>query len=90
MSEHKVAGNAAITWREGHYNSFQGYAGKVRLFTISWRTVRSEPDWLMKTSLPGFDSHAWRDDARIALERLAEDVLDKWLAAIGATRKTED
>ena len=72
-----------ITWKAGEYSTFRGYAGGIELFSIHWRTTRTAAaDWNMRTTLPGIAGATWTDDARVALERTAEDVLSEWLARV--------
>jgi hypothetical protein len=79
-----------ITWKPGKYGSESGTAGSVSLFGITYRTQREAPAWTMRTSLPGLESRQWQDDDRDVLKARAEDILGRWLARIGAARKTED
>jgi len=74
-----------ITWKAGEYSTYRGYAGGIELFSIHWKTNRSATaDWNMRTALPGLAGSTWADDARVALERIAEDVLSEWLARVTA------
>ncbi|MFI6495995.1 hypothetical protein [Nonomuraea typhae] len=43
-----------------------GYDGlgrkRIRLFSLSFHTDRSDPKWLMRCSLPGYDGKVWKHD----------------------------
>lgn len=73
-----------LTWEQGKFAGFTGRAGKVRLFTVGYRTVRSDPAYNLRCSLPGFDTKAWKDDDPKVLFAKAERLLETWLAQIGA------
>jgi len=84
MSEVK----ARLTWVKGDYATYgNGGPGKgVRLFSISYRTARTEPSWKMRCDLPGFTSKEWKDDDEAVLQAKAEQLLANWLDLIGGTR----
>jgi len=72
-----------VEWSPGEHNSYYGVAGsKVLLFTINWKLVSKDPDWVLRTTLPGL-SGPWKSDDRAYLERVADKVLESWLAKIG-------
>ena len=74
---------ALLTWKEGSYSSHVGEAaGGLRLFGITWKSRREDPDWLMRTELPGYAGHEWRDNDRARLQGIAEDVLAAWIAQV--------
>jgi hypothetical protein len=73
-----------LTWQDEHY-SLDGRAGPgrgVRLFSITWHNTKADPDWLMRSDLPGFAAKTWKDDDQDALQARAEVALAQWLAMI--------
>ncbi len=72
-----------LTWKDGTYSSSSGSAGGIRLFGISYRTIRSDPSWLMRTELPGYQGKTWRSDDKDDLHAKAEKILAHWLEKVG-------
>ena len=73
-----------LTWQEGRWQSHEGSAGEVKLFSIHYHTQRGDPAWFLRTELPQLGHMSWKDDSKDALKEMAEKVLDAWLTQIGA------
>lgn len=74
-----------LTWTDREYTT-DGAAGPgkgTRLFSITWRNRREDPNWLMRCDLPGFTGKEWKDDDKDALQARAETLLGTWLDLIG-------
>lgn len=74
-----------LTWKEGQYTSHRGSAGQgrgVELFTVTWKSRREDPDWLMRCYLPGLTSKEWKDNDLKVLQVRAEAVLSAWLESV--------
>jgi hypothetical protein len=73
-----------LAWTQGEYGILTGRAGKVALFTIAYRTVRTDPEHVMQSRLPGFDGlkHRWKHDSVDALKAKAEALLAAWLKEV--------
>jgi hypothetical protein len=78
-----------ITWDKGPYNCYRGLAGGVELFSISWRTCRSDPNWIMVCKLPGLMHKSWKDDDENVLREEAEKALADWLERVTAGERLE-
>jgi hypothetical protein len=74
-----------LTWIEDPY-SYVGSAGDVRLFSVTWRSRREDPCWLMRSELPGFTGREWKADDKDALLARAEELLGFWLAKVGGDK----
>ena len=76
-----------LTWTTGEYGVQHGWAGKVALFTIAYRTVSSDPAHTLQSTLPGFNRRGqqWKHDDADALKAKAEKLLTAWLHACGMT-----
>jgi hypothetical protein len=72
-----------ITWQAGQHTTHYGMAGGLRLFSITWRSRREDPNWLMRSDLPGHTGHEWRNDDMPALQAQAERILADWLTRVG-------
>jgi hypothetical protein len=72
---------ALITWKQGSYSE-RGLAGGVDLFSISWHTISSRPNWQMRTQLPALPGSGWESDDKGELKATAEKVLAAWLKRI--------
>ena len=73
-----------LTWAKGQYGTQEGSAGRVRLFTISYRIVSTEPMYELRTDLPGYKSATrWKADTTEELKAQAEKSLDFWLRQTG-------
>jgi hypothetical protein len=72
-----------LTWQDAQHTTKHGRAGSLRLFTITWKSRREEPNWLMRCDLPGHAGHEWKDDNMVVLQVQAERILDKWLVQVG-------
>lgn len=75
-----------LTWKPGPYSTCTGLADGLRLFGITWKSQREQPNWLMRSELPGLAGREWKDDDREKLQAEAERLLDEWLAKIGDSR----
>lgn len=78
---------ALIAWAQGKYNGYEGSAGDIRLFSITWKTQRGDPDWLMRTDLPGMQHKSWKSDDADGLKADAEKVLAAWMARVSGNAK---
>ncbi len=77
---------ARIVCTDAQYGGVDGSAGKLRrLFTITWKTQRSDPDYMMRTTLQGFTAQVWKNDDPEALKLIAERVLEKFVEELGAS-----
>jgi hypothetical protein len=74
---------ARLTWQAGQYTTHHGTAGGLRLFSITWKSRREEPNWLMRTDLPGHAGREWKNDDMAALQAQAERILADWLTRVG-------
>lgn len=72
-----------LTWETSRFAGFNGRAANLQLFTIGYRTVRTDPAWTLRCALPGYDSKTWKDDDPEALYAKAERLLDRWLTQVG-------
>jgi hypothetical protein len=72
-----------ITWEQQSYAE-HGNAGGVHLFTISWKIVRSEPDWVLKTTLPGYTKKSWKSNDKDKLKSTAEQMLSYWISKVSS------
>jgi hypothetical protein len=70
-----------LTWTAGQYNTYQGQASGVRLFAVSWKSRREDPNYLMRSDLPGVYEE-WKHDDLDVLKAEAERVLADWLAKV--------
>lgn len=73
-----------ITWKSGQYSSTNGSVGRLALFTISYKTRREDPNYTLSTILEGFKSREWKNDDEGALKAKAEQVLEAFVAELGA------
>lgn len=80
-----------LTWEDGAYNSCTGLAGGFRLFSITWKSRRADPNWLMRCDLPGLAGREWKNDEQDVLKAEAEDLLAAWLRRVdpAAVRRGE-
>ena len=78
-----------LNWREGQYTSSHGYAGPLHVFTISWKTLREDPNWIMACSLPGLEGKRWKHDDREALRERAGRILADWLQQVFGIRPND-
>lgn len=81
MSEIKTR----LTWEDGQYTTKNGKAGDLRLFAITWKSRREEPNWLMRCDLPGYTGREWKHDDETVLQAKAETLLDTWLARVNGS-----
>ena len=63
-----------------------GAVGKTDLFETFWASGSSEP-WKISTSLPGYDLSKLRYATEEIIHLRCEDILETWLAGIGAAMK---
>jgi hypothetical protein len=75
---------ARITWKDGEYASATGHVGRLRLFTISYKTRRADPDFTLSTDLMGFTTQEWKNDDENVLKERAERVLEAFVKELGA------
>ena len=80
-----------LIWKPGRYSAFYCYAGRMEAVSVQWRTVRSGPDWVVRTELSGGvpEDLKGSNDPEEAKE-MAETLVDRWLESIGAQWKTEE
>jgi hypothetical protein len=78
-----------LTWEPGSYNTHTGSAGGVRLFSVTWKSRREDPNYLMRSDLPGYEGREWKDDDREKLQARAEQLLSQWLAKVGGPLPAE-
>lgn len=71
-----------LTWEDGAHTSCNGFAGGFRLFSITWKSRRQEPNWLMRCDLPGLAGKEWKNDDLDALKAEAADLLAAWLRRV--------
>jgi hypothetical protein len=70
-----------VTWVTEN-GAVRGCAGGIELFSVTWRTVRTDPKWLMVTRLPGLQHNHWAHDDQDWLKREADVILTKWLLRV--------
>jgi hypothetical protein len=75
---------ARITWKDGQYSSTYGYVGKLRLFSLAYRTRRDDPTYTLRSDLQGFTSQEWKDNDAKTLKARAERVLEAFVSELGA------
>lgn len=78
-----------LTWLAGQYGTFTGQAGETRLFRVSWKSRREDPNYLMRTDLPGV-YREWANDDLGVLKATAEQVLAAWLAKVAQSPGLHD
>jgi hypothetical protein len=71
-----------IKWQDGPHTSRYGRVGPLSVFVISWRSTRSDPNWVMQCSLPGLEGERWKNDDEAELHKQAANVLDEWLLKV--------
>lgn len=71
-----------IVWSEGHHTTCNGRVGPLYLFTISWKSTREDPNWVMSCALPGLEGERWKDDDENVLRERAAGVLAHWLRRV--------
>jgi hypothetical protein len=69
-----------ITWKDGPFASIRGIVGGVEVLTISWHTRREDPDYFLRSDLPGIETTQARDDDPERLKAIAEERYAAWLA----------
>jgi len=75
-----------ITWKNGSFASICGTVGGIEVFTINWHTHREDPDYFLRSDLPGIETAQARDDDPERLKAIAEERYAAWLARMsGAT-----
>lgn len=72
-----------IEWKRGRFNTEKGSVGDIHLFTISWRMNRSDPDWVMESSLPGHTGERWKNDSKAHLKSQAEVTRQQFATLLG-------
>lgn len=70
-----------LTWEAGDFSSHRGSVMGTDLFTISWHTRREDPDYAMRSLLPGM-YETWSDDSLERLKEIAEAVLSTWITRV--------
>jgi|SRR5580698_265097 hypothetical protein len=72
-----------IVWEQHEFVRI-GKVNGIRLFSIMWHNRKSDPNWIMRCDLPGYDASTqrWCDDDRSFLESKAADMLVFWLRRI--------
>ena len=78
-----------IEWREGRYAANSGHVGKLHLFTVAWKSVSTDPNWVMSCMLPGLEGQRWKDDNENVLRELAVQVLADWLQRVFGIRPAD-
>jgi hypothetical protein len=73
-----------ITWNDNKYAGEDGYVGRLRLFSISYRTRRDEPTYTLRCDLQGFTAKEWKDDDTDVLKTRAERILRAFVRELGA------
>ena len=71
-----------IDWKDSQYATRHGSVSGLQLFTISWKSTREDPNWVMSCSLPGLEGERWRDDHETVLIAKAREVLADWLRRV--------
>lgn len=74
-----------LTWADGQYATQNGYAANLRLFAVTWKSRREDPNWLMRSDLPGFAGREWKGDDIDVLKAKAEELLAAWLATVNGS-----
>jgi hypothetical protein len=81
MSETSMT--SRLTWTASKYSIHYGQAGGVRLFVVSWKSRQADPNYLMRSDLPGV-SQEWKHDDLDVLKDEAEQALAAWLRKVAA------
>jgi hypothetical protein len=79
-----------LTWAAGPYSTHVGTAAGIRLFGITWKSQRENPNWLMRSELPGLAGREWKDDDLQVLQAVADEVLAGWLGQIAGLQAPAD
>ena len=78
-----------LTWKDGSYSSHYATADDgTELFVISWKSHRGDPNYVMRSRLPGLPGE-WKHDDLAELQHLADDLLAAWLGRITGLPDTE-
>ena len=89
---------AMIEWarpRRAYAAGWEGRAGSIRLFNISWDSLSSAAahaahggrPWVLRTLLPGYEGKSWHRETEDEAKSIAVLVLTRWLESIGAQMK---
>lgn len=71
-----------LTWKSGPYSTHSATAADgTELFIVSWKSQREQPNWLMRSRLPGLGGE-WKHDDLAVLQRRADALLATWLAKV--------
>lgn len=73
-----------ITWTDDRHGAV-GAVGKLHLFTISYKSRRDDPSWIMQCKLLGFDFEYHKSNDMDELKATAEEILTAFVAELGAT-----
>jgi hypothetical protein len=73
-----------IHWSEGQYSSIGGTVNGIRLFTIDWRTIRADKDWILTSHLPHPAGRLGDFDTTAEAYAAAEETLEQFVSRIGA------
>lgn len=79
-----------LTWKAGQYSSHSASAADgTELFIVSWKSTRSDPNYLMRCRLPGLGGE-WKRDDLAELKRLADAILATWLSKVTGLPTADD
>ena len=79
-----------LIWKERKSNciAVDGYAGKIRLFTISWNMSAPRgstgTEYVLRGSLPGMETYETASSIE-HLETRAQSMWEQWLVSVGVT-----
>lgn len=78
-----------ITWKDSRYATRYGLVSGLQFFTISWKSTRDDPNWVMSSALPGQEGVRWKDNDETVLRALAQTILDDWLRQVFGIRPND-
>jgi hypothetical protein len=73
-----------ISWSSGAYATEYGKIRAIPLFTISYKTKRTDPDWTLRCSLPGLRDELGKFDTMDQAKDRAEHALVEFIEKLGA------
>jgi hypothetical protein len=74
-----------IVWRRTEGSGYRGRSNGVELVSLSWKSRRTDPNYVVSTVLPVYvPEHLRGHNDALTAQRMAEELVTAWLAGIGA------